>query len=117
MASTSTSQTTEIRRRGHDRRRRRHRVGVTPLNPATLPTAFPYPGGITVAPTSFYAYLSNIAGKILSEYDIGADRTLTASIRRRFSRNRVGIYDWLRWRPDADRHGGRGTRGRYQPWG
>jgi YVTN family beta-propeller protein len=49
---------------------------LTPLNPATLTTAFPYPGGITVDPTSSYAYLSNINGNSLSEYAIGADGTL-----------------------------------------
>ncbi len=51
---------------------------LTPLNPATLPTAFPYPGGITVDPTSSYAYLSNINGNSLSEYGIGADGTLNS---------------------------------------
>jgi 6-phosphogluconolactonase len=51
---------------------------LTPLNPATLPTAFPYPGGITVDPTSSYAYLSNINGKTVSEYGIGADGTLSS---------------------------------------
>jgi 6-phosphogluconolactonase len=51
---------------------------LAPLNPATLPTAFPYPGGITVDPTSSYAYLSNINGKTISEYGIGADGTLSS---------------------------------------
>jgi 6-phosphogluconolactonase (cycloisomerase 2 family) len=51
---------------------------LTPLNPATLPTPFPYPGGITVDPTSTYAYLSNINGKTLSEYGIGMDGTLSS---------------------------------------
>jgi 6-phosphogluconolactonase (cycloisomerase 2 family) len=51
---------------------------LTPLNPATLPTAFPYPGGITVDPTSSYAYLSNINGKTVSEYGIGANGTLSS---------------------------------------
>jgi 6-phosphogluconolactonase (cycloisomerase 2 family) len=51
---------------------------LTPLNPATLPTAFPYPGGITVDPTSSYAYLSNIDGNTVSEYGIGADGTLSS---------------------------------------
>lgn len=51
---------------------------LTPLNPATLPTAFPYPGGITVDPTSAYAYLSNINGNTVSEYGIGADGTLSS---------------------------------------
>ena len=51
---------------------------LTPLNPATLPTTFPYPGGITVDPTSSYAYLSNINGNTVSEYGIGADGTLSS---------------------------------------
>jgi 6-phosphogluconolactonase len=51
---------------------------LSPLNPATLPTAFPYPGGITVDPTSSYAYLSNINGKTVSEFGIGADGTLSS---------------------------------------
>jgi 6-phosphogluconolactonase len=51
---------------------------LTPLNPATLPTPFPYPGGITVDPTSAYAYLSNINGKTVSEFGIGADGTLSS---------------------------------------
>jgi 6-phosphogluconolactonase len=51
---------------------------LTPLTPATLLTAFPYPGGITVDPTSAYAYLSNINGKSLSEYGIGTDGTLSS---------------------------------------
>lgn len=51
---------------------------LTPLNPPTVPTAFPYPGGITVDPTSSYAYLSNINGKSISEYAIGADGTLSS---------------------------------------
>jgi 6-phosphogluconolactonase (cycloisomerase 2 family) len=52
--------------------------GLTPLNPATLLAAFPYPGGITVDPTSSYAYLSNINGNTLSEYGIGTDGTLSS---------------------------------------
>jgi 6-phosphogluconolactonase (cycloisomerase 2 family) len=51
---------------------------LTPLNPATLPTAFPNPGGITVDPTSSYAYLSNINGDTVSEYGIGPDGTLSS---------------------------------------
>jgi len=51
---------------------------LTPLNPATLTTAFPYPGGIAVDPTSSYAYLSNINGNTVSEYGIGADGTLSS---------------------------------------
>jgi 6-phosphogluconolactonase len=51
---------------------------LTPLIPATLPTAFPYPGGITVDPTSSYAYLSNINGDTVSEYGIGAVGTLSS---------------------------------------
>jgi 6-phosphogluconolactonase (cycloisomerase 2 family) len=51
---------------------------LTPLNPATLPTAFAYPGGIAVDPTSSYAYLSNIDGNTVSEYGIGPDGTLTS---------------------------------------
>jgi 6-phosphogluconolactonase (cycloisomerase 2 family) len=51
---------------------------LTALNPATLSTAFPYPGGITVDPTSAYAYLSNINGDTVSEYGIGADGTLSS---------------------------------------
>jgi 6-phosphogluconolactonase len=51
---------------------------LSPLNPATLTTAFPYPGGITVDPTSSYAYLSNINGDSLSEYGIGANGTLSS---------------------------------------
>jgi 6-phosphogluconolactonase (cycloisomerase 2 family) len=51
---------------------------LTPLNPPTVPTGFPYPGGITVDPTSSYAYLSNINGKSISEYAIGADGTLSS---------------------------------------
>jgi DNA-binding beta-propeller fold protein YncE len=34
--------------------------------------------GITVDPTSAYAYLSNINGRTLSEYGIGADGTLSS---------------------------------------
>ncbi len=51
---------------------------LTPLNPATLATAFPYPGGITVDPTSAYAYVSNINGNTLSEYGISASGTLSS---------------------------------------
>jgi 6-phosphogluconolactonase (cycloisomerase 2 family) len=51
---------------------------LTALNPATLLTAFPYPGGITVDPTSAYAYLSNINGNTISEYGIGTDGTLSS---------------------------------------
>jgi len=51
---------------------------LTPLNPATLTTAFPYPGGIAVDPTSAYAYLSNINGNTVSEYGINADGTLSS---------------------------------------
>ena len=51
---------------------------LTPLNPPTVPTAFPYPGGITVDPTSSYAYLSNINGKSISEYGIGTNGTLSS---------------------------------------
>jgi 6-phosphogluconolactonase len=51
---------------------------LTPLNPATLPTAFPYPGGIAVDPTSSYAYLSNINGDTVSEFGIGTNGTLTS---------------------------------------
>ena len=51
---------------------------LTALNPATLSTAFLYPGGITVDPTSAYAYLSNINGDTVSEYGIGADGTLSS---------------------------------------
>jgi 6-phosphogluconolactonase (cycloisomerase 2 family) len=51
---------------------------ITPLNPATLASAFPYPGGITVDPTSSYAYVSNINGNTLSEYGIAASGTLSS---------------------------------------
>jgi 6-phosphogluconolactonase (cycloisomerase 2 family) len=51
---------------------------ITPLNPPTLATVFPYPGGIAVDPTSAYAYLSNIDGNTVSEYGIGADGTLSS---------------------------------------
>jgi 6-phosphogluconolactonase (cycloisomerase 2 family) len=51
---------------------------IAPLNPPTLPTAFPYPGGIAVDPTSSYAYLSNIDGNTVSEYGIGMDGTLSS---------------------------------------
>jgi 6-phosphogluconolactonase (cycloisomerase 2 family) len=51
---------------------------LTPLNPPTVPTAFHYPGGITVDPTSSYAYLSNIDGNTISQYGIGADGTLSS---------------------------------------
>ena len=51
---------------------------LTPLNPATVATAFPYPGGITVDPTSSYAYLSNINGDSISEFGIGTAGTLTS---------------------------------------
>jgi YVTN family beta-propeller protein len=51
---------------------------LTPLNPAAITTAFPYPGGVTVDPTSSYAYLSNINGDTLSEYGIGTDGTLSS---------------------------------------
>lgn len=51
---------------------------LTMLNPATVPTPFPYPGGIAVDPTSSYAYLSNINGNSVSEFAIGTDGTLTA---------------------------------------
>lgn len=51
---------------------------LSPLSPATLPTAFAYPGGITIDPTSSYAYLSNIDGNTVSEYGIGADGTLSS---------------------------------------
>jgi DNA-binding beta-propeller fold protein YncE len=50
---------------------------LTALNPATVPTAFPYPGGIAVDPTSAYAYLSNINGKSVSEFAIGTSGALT----------------------------------------
>jgi 6-phosphogluconolactonase len=49
---------------------------LTALNPATVPTAFPYPGGIAVDPTSAYVYLSNINGKSVSEFAIGTDGAL-----------------------------------------
>jgi 6-phosphogluconolactonase (cycloisomerase 2 family) len=62
-----------------------HQYGVDPatgalsaLNPPTVPTAFPYPGGIVVDPTSAYVYLSNINGKSVSEFAIGAGGALTA---------------------------------------
>jgi 6-phosphogluconolactonase (cycloisomerase 2 family) len=51
---------------------------LSPLAPATVPTAFPYPGGITVDPTSSYAYLSNINGNTVSEFGIGANGTLSS---------------------------------------
>jgi 6-phosphogluconolactonase (cycloisomerase 2 family) len=51
---------------------------LTPLSPATVTTAFAYPGGITVDPSSSYAYLSNINGASISEYGIGEDGTLTS---------------------------------------
>lgn len=51
---------------------------LSPLTPATIATAFPYPGGVTVDPTSAYAYVSNINGDTVSEYGIGADGTLTS---------------------------------------
>ena len=51
---------------------------LTPLNPTTVPTAFAYPGGITVDPTSSYAYLSNINGNTVSEFAIGTNGTLSA---------------------------------------
>jgi 6-phosphogluconolactonase (cycloisomerase 2 family) len=51
---------------------------IVPLNPPTLATAFPYPGGITVDPTSSYAYLSNIDGDTASEYGIAADGSLSS---------------------------------------
>jgi 6-phosphogluconolactonase (cycloisomerase 2 family) len=50
---------------------------LTALNPATVPTAFPYPGGIAVDPTSSYVYLSNINGKSVSEFMIGTGGVLT----------------------------------------
>jgi 6-phosphogluconolactonase (cycloisomerase 2 family) len=50
---------------------------LTALNPATVPTAFPSPGGIAVDPTSAYAYLSNINGKSVSEFAIGTNGALT----------------------------------------
>ena len=50
---------------------------LTALSPATVPTAFPYPGGIAVDPTSGYAYLSNINGASVSEFAIGTDGGLT----------------------------------------
>lgn len=50
---------------------------LTALNPATVPTAFPYPGGIVVDPTSSYVYLSNINGKSVSEFAIGTGGVLT----------------------------------------
>lgn len=50
---------------------------LTALNPATVPTAFPYPGGIAVDPTSAYVYLSNINGRTVSEFAIGTDGALT----------------------------------------
>ncbi len=51
---------------------------LTALNPATVPTAFPYPGGIAVDPTSAYVYLSNINGNSVSEFAIGTDGALTS---------------------------------------
>jgi 6-phosphogluconolactonase (cycloisomerase 2 family) len=51
---------------------------LTMLSPATVPTPFPYPGGIAVDPTSSYAYLSNINGNSVSEFAIGTDGSLTA---------------------------------------
>ena len=51
---------------------------LTSLNPATVPTAFPSPGGIAVDPTSAYAYLSNINGKSVSEFAIGAGGALAS---------------------------------------
>jgi 6-phosphogluconolactonase (cycloisomerase 2 family) len=51
---------------------------LTALNPATVPTPFPYPGGIAVDPTSAYAYLSNINGKSISEFAIGTNGALTS---------------------------------------
>ena len=50
---------------------------LTALNPATVPTAFHYPGGIAVDPTSAYAYLSNINGNTVSEFAIGTSGELT----------------------------------------
>jgi 6-phosphogluconolactonase (cycloisomerase 2 family) len=51
---------------------------LTPLNPATLPTAFTYPGGMAVDPTNSYAYLANINGNSVSQYGIGADGALSS---------------------------------------
>jgi 6-phosphogluconolactonase (cycloisomerase 2 family) len=51
---------------------------LTPLNPATVTTAFPYPTGVAVDPTSAYAYLSNVNGDTVSEYAIGSGGTLSS---------------------------------------
>jgi 6-phosphogluconolactonase (cycloisomerase 2 family) len=82
MANTPTCPTTAKRRRAA-KPFSQYSIDATtgalsPLNPATLTTAFPYPGGITVDPTSSYAYLSNINGDSLSEYGIGANGTLSS---------------------------------------
>lgn len=49
---------------------------LTPLNPAFIPTPFPFPGGVAIDPTSSYVYLSNITGKSISEFAISSDGTL-----------------------------------------
>ena len=51
---------------------------LSALNPATVPTAFPYPGGVAVDRTSAYVYLSNINGKSVSEFAIGTNGALSA---------------------------------------
>jgi DNA-binding beta-propeller fold protein YncE len=45
---------------------------LTALNPATVPTSFPSPGGIAVDPTSAYVYLSNINDNSVSQFSIGS---------------------------------------------
>lgn len=55
-----------------------HRVCLLMLDPATMPTPFPYPGGIAIDPTSSYAYLSNINGNSVSAFAISTDGTLAA---------------------------------------
>ena len=50
---------------------------LKPLVPPTVPTAFSYPGGVTVDPTSSYAYLANIRGNSISQFAIAADGTLS----------------------------------------
>lgn len=51
---------------------------LMPLTPATVATAFPYPGGIAVDPSSSYAYLANINGNSISQFGIAGDGTLGA---------------------------------------
>lgn len=51
---------------------------LTPLNPATVPILYAFPGGIAVDPTSSYAYLSNIGNDTVSEFAIGSDGALSS---------------------------------------